>query len=531
MDNRLGGVISAPTTIDVGGCTIRNAGTLQVGGIRKVGATTLTGNLVQTSTGSIVVDVAAGSNTADHLQVNGTASLAGNVVPLIANPAKLKPGSKEVNILTATGGVTWSGPQGVVSNTPVVRYGLVAPDTNSLDLTYAGSQPLQVQGLGSANRAEVGRALDAILSNDPGALGPLAGDLAVLTSPQALAAALDSLSGEAVADVQQTVFAAQQIYADAVLRHVTNETRDTGPASYATASLVPAAGAPANPQGMRVWVGGFGGNNVLSGTSGQGSLHTQVAGALIGLDKWFDPDRMAGISVGGGSSDFSVAGRGGQSQTTSVDVAVHGLARFGQVYTAAIVSYGNFGSDVRRTALGGVTGLSTTGSVRSNVVGGRAELGWRHLIGTVTLTPFAALEVNHVWQNSLTESTVAGPGPGGGALALRFGAAEQTSVPLTVGGRAGSDFQIGGGHVLSLSAELGWMHEFNPQRSLTAAFVAAPNVPFQVLGVSASRDSAVTGLDGKLSLTQSVALLGSVTGRFSGVETAVGGFGGLQATW
>ncbi len=49
--------------------------------------------------------------------------------------------------------------------------------------------------------------------------------------------------------------------------------------------------------------------------------------------------------------------------------------------------------------------------------------------------------------------------------------------------------------------------------------------------MSASRDAALIGLDAKLSLTRSVALLGSFTGRFSGIETAVGGFGGLQVTW
>jgi len=40
-----------------------------------------------------------------------------------------------------------------------------------------------------------------------------------------------------------------------------------------------------------------------------------------------------------------------------------------------------------------------------------------------------------------------------GGLALTFGRAEQTSVPLTLGGRVGSSFVLGGEHVLNLSAE------------------------------------------------------------------------------
>ena len=50
-------------------------------------------------------------------------------------------------------------------------------------------------------------------------------------------------------------------------------------------------------------------------------------------------------------------------------------------------------------------------------------------------------------------------------------------------------------------------------------------------GVSASRDAAETALNAKLSLTGNVALLANFAGRCSGVETAVGGFGGVQVTW
>ncbi len=167
------------------------------------------------------------------------------------------------------------------------------------------------------------------------------------------------------------------------------------------------------------------------------------------------------------------------------------------------------------------------GPVGSDVLGALVELGWNQPLGALTLTPFAALEVDHVWQSPLTVTA----GSGGGALALRYAGAQQTSVPLTLGGRLSSSFQLGGGRVLSVSAELGWVHQFSKERSVTDVFLAAPSVPFRVRGINASGDSALTGLDVKLTLTSNVALLGSLNGRFSGVETAIDGFGGLQVTW
>ena len=56
VTNLEGGVISAPTTLSLGGGVLQNAGTLHVGGIGTIGTTTLTGDLVQSSTGSMHID-------------------------------------------------------------------------------------------------------------------------------------------------------------------------------------------------------------------------------------------------------------------------------------------------------------------------------------------------------------------------------------------------------------------------------------------------------------------------------------------
>ena len=304
---------------------MRNAGTLHVGGVGSVGRTTITGDLIQSSTGKLVIDIAPGSNTADLLQVNGKASLDGTVMPVVDDPAKLRSGSKQFSILTATGGVTQNGVR-VALSTPVVRYGVSATDTNTLALSYnvdfAASDALQAEGRSSSNRSEIGRALNTILADDAPAFATLANRLINATTARDVAATLDSVSGEAAASAQQTSFAAQQAFTSTILRHVVGQrSPNGGPGGpYATAALDPVAGPPANSAGMRVWVGGIGGSDVLSGTDGQGSLHSQAAGAMLGVDKWFDADRMVGLSVGGGSIDFNVADRASEGHATSLNV-------------------------------------------------------------------------------------------------------------------------------------------------------------------------------------------------------------------
>ncbi|MBV8915684.1 MAG: hypothetical protein JOZ05_21935 [Acetobacteraceae bacterium] len=63
-----------------------------------------------------------------------------------------------------------------------------------------------------------------------------------------------------------------------------------------------------------------------------------------------------------------------------------------------------------------------------------------------------------------------------------------------------------------------WVHEFNPTRSVTAALIGAPSVPFRSLGTSALRDSALTTLDTKLSLTHNVARLGRLPAVSPGLD-------------
>ena len=302
LNNAVPGILNPGPRIELGaGCRLNNAGTLHVGGIGAVGQTTITGDLVQAKTGTLVVDVAAGG-VADHLQVNGKAVLDGMVIPVVSDPANLRPGAKQLSVLTATDGITQNGVR-VGLNSPVVRYGVSAADANTLALNYnvdySASDALRAEGLFSSNRSEVGRALNTILTNDAPAFSALQTLLVNAATAQNVATLLDAVFETAAASAQQTTFAAQQVFTSTISRHLVRESVGGAMGPYATASLDPVPGPPANDTGVRVWVGGFGASDVLRGRDGQGSLHSQVAGAQLGVDKWFDADRMLGVSVGG----------------------------------------------------------------------------------------------------------------------------------------------------------------------------------------------------------------------------------------
>ena len=125
FDNRAGATFNAGPTVNLVAGTLTNSGTISPGGLGTVLTTTLTGDLVQTSTGTYATDVDLVGGNADQINVSGTASLAGTVV---AKVDTLKSGPQTFTILTAGGGVTNSG------------LGLVASPALNAALSFVGKQ-------------------------------------------------------------------------------------------------------------------------------------------------------------------------------------------------------------------------------------------------------------------------------------------------------------------------------------------------------------------------------------------------------
>jgi subtilase-type serine protease len=75
------------------------------------------------------------------------------------------------------------------------------------------------------------------------------------------------------------------------------------------------------------------------------------------------------------------------------------------------------------------------------------------------------------------------------------------------------------------------VHEFRPQRDISAVFATFPGIGFNVAGARPARDAAKVKAGLNVAMTDSVALYASFDGEFSGVANSYGGRGGLLVRW
>ncbi|MBN8906345.1 MAG: hypothetical protein J0H99_06915, partial [Rhodospirillales bacterium] len=101
LANLPSGTLNAGPQINLGAGRLANDGSLSIGYGRAISATTLTGTLLQSPTGRLVVDTDHAAKRADMLVVQGSAQLAGTIE---ARPVTLS--RAPVTVLSATGGVS-----------------------------------------------------------------------------------------------------------------------------------------------------------------------------------------------------------------------------------------------------------------------------------------------------------------------------------------------------------------------------------------------------------------------------------------
>ena len=187
---------------------LQNAGTLHVGGIGTIGTTTLTGDLVQSSTGSVHIDIDPALGRADLLQISGRAALDGAIV---VNPISVHKGTSGP-VITAAGGLTITPPSDPRGTTGLVFTHTALVLGNSLSI--ATDADFKSNDLSkSANQRSVAGHLQRIW--DSGAPGFDQGFLSLsrLSSVRAYTQALDSLSGEVHASTAGVLVGREPLYA------------------------------------------------------------------------------------------------------------------------------------------------------------------------------------------------------------------------------------------------------------------------------------------------------------------------------
>ncbi|HEX7725125.1 MAG TPA: autotransporter domain-containing protein, partial [Rhizomicrobium sp.] len=120
--NEKAGVFETGKAVYLGsGNALTSGGTISVGGAHAIAATLLTGNLTQSSTGTLLSDVNYTNGASDLITVDGNVSLAGKAAIVTQDITAVKPNSY-FTVLTTAGSLTDKGIS--IDDTLVVDYGL-----------------------------------------------------------------------------------------------------------------------------------------------------------------------------------------------------------------------------------------------------------------------------------------------------------------------------------------------------------------------------------------------------------------------
>ncbi|MBS0396423.1 MAG: autotransporter domain-containing protein, partial [Proteobacteria bacterium] len=211
--NEAGATLHSGAILNLGsGALLENSGALSPGGVGVVHTTALTAGLHQEASAVYQVDLDFAGDAADRVNVSGAADLAGTVALSTQDPAAIRPGTRQVTILSAAGGTTDAGLGLAAQDTAVVHYWLAYPNANDVALTL--SVDFAPFGL-NRNETAIGRYFNSVqVAGSAPALGPMIAGLVALPGVRQLGAAYDQLSPEPYASSEVVAVLSRQRFAD-----------------------------------------------------------------------------------------------------------------------------------------------------------------------------------------------------------------------------------------------------------------------------------------------------------------------------
>lgn len=538
-----GGALTGAGIIDPLLVSIANGGTFVPGNGTPASSTAIVGNLAFQSGALYLIQL--NPATASFATVSGTATLGGATVNAIfANGSYV---SKQYTILTANAGIsgTFAGP--VNTNLPTGFHNSLSYDANNAYLDLMLVFGFGLPGGLSGNQQAVGSALSNYF-NSTGSIPIVYGALS--------APALTQASGEHATGAQQTTFDAMGMFLGLltdpfVQRDGTSPTGPTAPAyaeaddevlgyaakdrrrlkaereAHAMFAKAP-LGSVYQPR-WSVWAAGYGGSQSTDGSAAVGSngVSSRIFGTAVGADYLFSPRTLAGFSLAGGGTSFSVNGLGsGRSDLFQAGVYLRHFN--GPAYVSAALAYGWQDVTTDRTVtIAGADRLRA--EFRANAVSGRLEAGYRYVApwtGGFGIIPYAATQFTTFDMPAYAEAVLSGAG----TFALAYGARSVTDARSELGLRTDRTFAMQNS-VLTLRGRLAWAHDFNPDRSLAATFQALPGASFVVSGAGQARDSALTTASIETKWLNGWSAAATFEGEFSNVTRSYAGKGLVRYAW
>jgi uncharacterized protein with beta-barrel porin domain len=450
-----GGTLSGHGTLV--GDVSNNGGTVSPGG--SIGTLTINGNLTQSSTSTLAVEVTPTSNSS--LVVTGAASLDGALV-LNADAGSYRKGTT-YTVLTA-GSVTGS------FSSLSATGGLQISEANTSDTGVVTLLNGVFHSLGATpNQTSVG---DALVSVPVGAtdFDTVANAAVGLTPGAQQNAALDQLGGEIDADFVTI----GRDNARAFLGGIGDQLSAAGEAH--------AGGDDRDP-----WVRAYGSLGNLDGDTNAHGLLSTSGGAMAGASRGWRGGTV-GAALSYGHTDLNLRGLNQKGQFDTGALALYGEHRMGVFFFDAAGSIAYDHGDTTRTILFPGIARRPTGGF-NGYTGALTTAAGTRLQGQDNLLfePSVSLTYSHVSQSSFDEK-------GGGGADLLIGSKDQDALESLVQGKISKPFTLSNGNTLRADFKLGWDHEWTPTgTNITEAFAAAGGIPFNVAGATPDHDRGIVG--------------------------------------
>ncbi|MEH2475489.1 autotransporter-associated beta strand protein [Nitrobacteraceae bacterium AZCC 2161] len=544
---------SSLTTVNAGGTlggngivgeTLINGGTLSPG--NSIGTLTVSGSLTLTAASTYLVQVSGTS--ADKTIVTGTANLAGKVT---VDPLARISATTTYTILTA----------GTVSGTFATAGFLTANSfARNARLSYVGNTVLLTVDPGllspnlpnssNINQRNVAAGIDNALT--AGGNMPAGFNALFALTGSGLANALTQASGEIATGSQQTTFDAMNLFMGVMTDPFSagrggNTPGATGFADEDNANAYAANGrkrsgaereayamfTKAPPRAFEsrwnVWAAGFGGSQTTDGNAvaGSNTSTSRIGGVAVGADYWLSPQTIAGFSLAGGGTNFSIA-NGGSGRTDLFQAGAFVRHTVGSAYISAAAAYGWQDITTDRTVtIAGIDQLHA--HFNANAYSGRIEGGNRYVmpwIGSIGLTPYAAAQVTAFDLPAYAESVISGAN----TFALAYGARTVTATRSELGLRSDKSFVVNDA-ILTLRGRAAWAHDYSTDRVASATFQSLPGANFVVNGAAQAPDAALTTASAEMKFVSGISLAATFEGEFSEVTRSYAGKGVVRYAW
>ena len=289
------------------------------------------------------------------------------------------------------------------------------------------------------------------------------------SSSKALAATLDSLSGQIYASSQALTFQQSQ----AINKNLSNR----------LASL----GSLTNPD-TGIWFNGIASTGKLY-ESGYTQADTSLYGGQVGVDKTFNNKFILGgvLSFSDSSADFDQ--NAGKSKNQNLGLSLYG--RYGDTddtfYVLGRIGGAYVSNNTKRDIIMGSYSKNLSADSKDYVFSGYGETGYKFKTSTNTsITPFAGLSYDMVNRGSFSEDN--------SLFGLKADSKTYTQTSGVLGLRAEAGFNWAAGKSTVLGY-FSWQTAFNNQDlSFDASYTEMPDEKFKVKGIGLANNALWTGI-------------------------------------